>query len=115
MGNEVFSSPNLFSQFTKSITEFQGVKNMNQFSGLNFFLTLLQDDPLELPFIAYLGVPMLIFWLITFLFTIMIVEAKLMSKKVATVFTIHNLIFQQLFFSIFCKQNVLNIFDCKNI
>jgi ferredoxin-type protein NapH len=66
---------------------------MNIFLGFNFFLTFLQNDSLELPFIPYLGVPMLIFWLITFLFTIIIVEAKLMSKRVSTVIYIITLIF----------------------
>ncbi|MCK4847694.1 MAG: 4Fe-4S binding protein [Candidatus Heimdallarchaeota archaeon] len=66
---------------------------MNYFSVFSHFLTFLQDDPLELPFIAYLGVPMLIFWLITFLFTIMIIEAKLMSKRVATIIYILTILF----------------------
>ena len=48
-------------------------------------LTILQDDSLELPFIPYLGVPMLIFWIITFLFTIMIIDANLMSRKVSII------------------------------
>ena len=58
---------------------------MNQSITINLFLTFLQDDILELPFIAYLGVPMLIFWLITFLFTIMIIDSKLMSKRVSII------------------------------
>ncbi|MHA1513021.1 MAG: 4Fe-4S binding protein [Candidatus Hodarchaeales archaeon] len=66
---------------------------MNHSITLNFFLTFLQDDILELPFIAYLGVPMLIFWLITFLFTIMIIDSKLMSKKVSTIIYIVTILF----------------------
>ena len=66
---------------------------MNQFQGANLFMTFLQDNPLTLPFIAYPGVPMLIFWLITFLFSIMIIDAKLMSKKLSTIIYIVTILF----------------------
>ena len=62
---------------------------MTQIFLLSLSLTIFQDDSLELPFIPHLGVPMLIFWIVIFLFSIMIIDAKLMSKRVSvTIYTI---------------------------
>ncbi len=53
--------------------------------GIIMFLSLLQNSEV-LPFDYSFGIPMILFWVQIFLFSTILIEAKLMSRKISLVF-----------------------------